>query len=168
MNKNYPILTEFDRITLGNSTQLIKAILPFLDFNTQKMLAIFVRIQELKATINFYSSNESSVFAKRAKNGFDQNDLKDMIKEYFPDINLDMIDNLNNFMQMENMMSAFQNMTNAPDGKKDTDKSHDQEGDNSDNGFSFMENMMNPEQKQTYENLLKTLENMDLESEDDI
>lgn len=209
MKKNCPLLTEFDQITLGNSTQIMKAVLPFLDFKTQKMLSMFIRIRELIATVEFYRSNAAVAFSREHAGGLTQSDLMCALKTYCPDMNLDMIDNFNNFMQMENMMSAFQNMANMSefdnmfnaaggqnpaagsdtDGSKedaaakdafqaDTTPFHKEDGTERDygkqqpnspnSGFNFMENMMNPQQRQTYEELLKNLENMNFESEEDL
>ncbi len=210
MKKNCPLLTEFDQITLGNSTQIMKAVLPFLDFKTQKMLSMFIRIRELIATVEFYRSNAAVAFSREHSGGLTQSDLLCALKTYCPDMNLDMIDNFNNFMQMENIMSAFQDMANMSefnnmfnaaggqnsaaepdaDGNKEeanagegshndaytpsheedgTECDHKKQQSNSPNsGFNFMENMMNPQQRQTYEELLKDLENMNFESEEDL
>lgn len=148
MNKNCPPLTEFDQLTLGNSTQIIKAILPFFDVRTQRILSIFIRIRELMTTIDFYRNRAAGVFAKGGR--FNQSDLLNVLRKYCPDINLDMVDSFNTFMQMENMMSAMSGTA---------------ESDNSD-GFNMAQNMMNPEQQKSYERFLKELENLDFESEE--
>ncbi|MGN0481532.1 MAG: hypothetical protein ACI4EV_08170, partial [Lachnospiraceae bacterium] len=107
MNKNCPPLTEFDQLTLGNSTQIIKAIIPFFDIRTQRILSVFIRIRELMTTIDFYRNRVANVFAGGGGSGFNQSDLLNVLRKYCPDINLDMVDSFNTFMQMENMMSAM-------------------------------------------------------------
>lgn len=147
MNNTCPPLTEFDQLTLGNSTQIIKAILPYFDFQTQRMVSLIIRIQELKATINFYRNHTEAACAKGWASGFSQQDLFQIIKKIYPDFNFDMINSFNTFMQMENMMSS------------------NSKNDESDN-FNMAHNMMNPTQQQCYEEFLKDLEKIDFESEE--
>ena len=50
MDKKTPI-TFFDILTVNQSIQMLKALVPFLDFDLQKNLAIIIRINELLQTI---------------------------------------------------------------------------------------------------------------------
>lgn len=55
-NKKSQILTLFDQNTIGNSTQMIKSLIPYLEPHSQRMVAILVRMRELMLTIQYYSS----------------------------------------------------------------------------------------------------------------
>ena len=54
MSDSLPI-TEFDMITLNQTTQMFKALVPFLDYPLQRSISIFIRINELQQTMRFYN-----------------------------------------------------------------------------------------------------------------
>ena len=51
------IQTEFDERTIGRSTQLLKALIPFLEPSQQKMFGLMVRIIEFNMTLDFFNHN---------------------------------------------------------------------------------------------------------------
>lgn len=51
------IQTEFDERTIGRSTQLLKALIPFLEPSQQKMFGLMVRIIEFNMTADFFNHN---------------------------------------------------------------------------------------------------------------
>lgn len=51
------ILTEFDECTIGRSTQLLKALIPFLEPSQQRMFGLMVRIIEFNMTVDFFNHN---------------------------------------------------------------------------------------------------------------
>ena len=53
-------ITDFDKNTICDNTQLLKALITHLDFETQRLLATFVRLTELKLTMEYYSKNKFS------------------------------------------------------------------------------------------------------------
>ena len=55
MSKSIP-MTEFDMITQPDYIQLLKAILPFMEYNMQRRISTLIRTSELKNTIRFYNS----------------------------------------------------------------------------------------------------------------
>lgn len=151
MNNNCPPLTEFDQLTLGNSTQMLKAILPFLDFKTQQMLSMVIRIQELIITVKFYRLHTSTALNRGWASGYNQTDLFMAIQKYCPDTNLNIFSNFSNIfqaMQMENFMSNMASAAASTDGKD----------------FDMAINMMDSSQQKSYEEFLKELENMDFEN----
>lgn len=58
MDNKTPI-TLFDILTINQSLQMLKAILPFLDFDLQKNLALIIRINELRQTMDFFSDTKN-------------------------------------------------------------------------------------------------------------
>lgn len=170
MKEDCPLLTEFDQMTLGNSTQMIKAILPFLDYQTQRILSMIIRLKELMSTLEFYRRNISSLpFPGTQADGFSQNDMFNEIKKYCPAGSLDMIQKMTSFMQMENMMSAMKTMQeqinaaedSAPMGPESDTQGHSRQNAGS-GDFQLIEKMMNPQQKKSYEEFLKVFEDMEL------
>ena len=51
------IQTEFDERTIGGNTQLLKALIPFLEPSQQKMFGLMVRIIEFNMTLDFFNHN---------------------------------------------------------------------------------------------------------------
>lgn len=51
------IQTEFDERTIGRSTQLLKALIPFLEPSQQRMFGLMVRIIEFNMTLDFFNHN---------------------------------------------------------------------------------------------------------------
>ena len=51
------ILTEFDECTIGRSTQLLKALIPFWEPSQQRMFGLMVRIIEFNMTVDFFNHN---------------------------------------------------------------------------------------------------------------
>ena len=51
------ILTEFDERTIGRSTQLLKALIPFLEPSQQRMFGLMVRVIEFNMTLDFFNHN---------------------------------------------------------------------------------------------------------------
>ena len=52
MAKELPI-TEFDLRTVDESTQMFKAMIPFLDYQLQKPLSLIIRMNEFSQTLHF-------------------------------------------------------------------------------------------------------------------
>lgn len=65
------IQTEFDERTIGRSTQLLKALIPFLEPSQQKMFGLMVRIIEFNMTVDFFSHNRISACAFKPPCGSD-------------------------------------------------------------------------------------------------
>ena len=50
-------MTPFDEAILPKELQMLKAFLPFLPANMQKMVAIYIKWLELRYTIEYFNSN---------------------------------------------------------------------------------------------------------------
>ena len=50
-------MTSLDEAVLPRELQMLKAFLPFLPANLQKMCAIYIKWMELKATIDYYDQH---------------------------------------------------------------------------------------------------------------
>ncbi len=65
MPKQIPV-TEFDILTQPDYIQLIKAILPFMEYNMQRRVSALIRTSELKNTIRFIIHLPTVIFLKHA------------------------------------------------------------------------------------------------------
>ena len=65
------IQTEFDERTIGRSTQLLKALIPFLEPSQQKMFGLMVRIIEFNMTADFFNHNRITACAFKPPCGGD-------------------------------------------------------------------------------------------------
>lgn len=102
MNKNELIITEFDQITIRSSTQIIKALIPFLAPREQKMIGIMVRIWELILTLRFF---EKECIPTRERNS--NANMINHIKRYCTPESQKTIDMLLNFMNMSELMKIM-------------------------------------------------------------
>lgn len=123
MSKSIP-MTEFDMITQPDYIQLLKAILPFMEYNMQRSISTLIRTSELKNTIRFYSSPVNCNIFKSCCNSSGINfntpiseilgneQLINTVKTYCSGNIVNMINtyrNLNKMSDMFNMMDIFNN-----------------------------------------------------------
>lgn len=98
-------------LTTKGSTQIIKALIPFLAPREQKMIGIIVRIWEFIQTIRFFESESCSQYGRHS--GLDFNpELVQHIKKYCTPESQQMIDMILQFMNMSelmNIMNIFEN-----------------------------------------------------------
>lgn len=131
MAKNLPI-TEFDMTTINPTMQILKAMIPFFDFPTQKMFSFYIRINELQQTINFYRQpRNASIFAScnceprqtvRSFNDILENaQLIDTVLKYCPDSLAQNINMIRQFSKMSDLMNIFNSM-NSDSGGMDFSK----------------------------------------------
>lgn len=107
-------LTEFDYRTTNGSTQLIKAIIPFLNPVQQRMLAIMTRIWELIVTIKFFEKTCFQNNGTPLTSNLNP-EMINRVKRYCTPESQQTIDMLLNFMNMSELM----NMMNMFNGEKD-------------------------------------------------
>lgn len=112
MNCKAPMpMTEFDMVTLDDSTQMMKALIPYLSFPMQKSMAVMVRIKELTDTIKCY--NQGRVFPDRS--GAGQAEMLSALGRYCsPDIQ-NSINMMNQMMQFSNAMNLYKDMEQSPE-----------------------------------------------------
>lgn len=123
MSKSIP-MTEFDMITQPDYIQLLKAILPFMEYNMQRSISTLIRTSELKNTIRFYSSPVNCNIFKSCCNSSGINfntpiseilgneQLINTVTTYCSGNIVNMINtyrNLNKMSDMFNMMDIFNN-----------------------------------------------------------
>lgn len=110
MKQQNLLMTEFDLLTTGGATQMVKAIIPYLAPDEQKMLGLMVRIWELVGTIKYYSCGKPplchNIPGINTSNGINT-EMINNIKKYCTPENQKLIDTLLNFMNAREMMKLM-------------------------------------------------------------
>ena len=184
MSKSIP-MTEFDMITQPDYIQLLKAILPFMDYNMQRSISTLIRTSELKNTIRFYSSPVNCNIFKSCCNSSGINfntpiseilgneQLINTVKTYCSGNIVNMINtyrNLNKMSDMFNMMDIFNNSSSnnsssnndeIHNDKNNNDGNNNYKSNSSINTSDMLGNIMNSNQKDLYNEYIKQLDSLD-------
>lgn len=143
-------MTEFDIITTDDTTQMMKAIIPYIDFPLQKNMAIMIRIKELQDTIRCYSSSQC-IFLNKASCG--SNDMMDALCKYGPPDIASGINTIRQMSQFSDIMKMYNDLEQSSGNvmndaaSQDTNESFNTPKDNIDN-IGNMDNMeQNPQMK---------------------
>lgn len=184
MSKSIP-MTEFDMITQPDYIQLLKAILPFMEYNMQRRISTLIRTSELKNTIRFYSSPVNCNIFKSCCNSSGINfntpiseilgneQLINTVKTYCSGNIVNMINtyrNLNKMSDMFNMMDIFNNSSSnnsssnndeIHNDKNNNDGNNNYKSNSSINTSDMLGNIINPNQKDLYNEYIKQLDSLD-------
>lgn len=178
MNCDAPLpMTEFDMVTLDDSTQIMKALIPYLDFSVQKSMAVMVRLKELTDTLRCYS--EGRIFPDKSKAGNEE--IFSALGRYCPPDIRNSLNMMTQMMQFSNAMNMYNEMEQSPEftnimnmmneinetnsqpanEMSDSDDTTDNSG-NSGNSSpeSLLEGMMNSEQMEMYNSYLQEIDNI--------
>lgn len=186
MSKSIP-MTEFDMITQPDYIQLLKAILPFMEYNMQRRISTLIRTSELKNTIRFYNSPINCNIFKSCCNSSGINfntpiseilgneQLINTVTTYCSGNIVNMINtyrNLNKMSDMFNMMDIFNN-SSSNNSSSNNDEIHNDKNNNdgnnnyksnsnsSINASDMLGNIMNSSQKDLYNEYIKQLDSLD-------
>lgn len=184
MSKSIP-MTEFDMITQPDYIQLLKAILPFMEYNMQRSISTLIRTSKLKNTIRFYSSPVNCNIFKSCCNSSGINfntpiseilgneQLINTVKTYCSGNIVNMINtyrNLNKMSDMFNMMDIFNNSSSnnsssnndeIHNDKNNNDGNNNYKSNSSINTSDMLGNIMNSNQKDLYNEYIKQLDSLD-------
>lgn len=171
MSKSIP-MTEFDMITQPDYIQLLKAILPFMEYNMQRRISTLIRTSELKNTIRFYNSPINCNIFKSCCNSSGINfntpiseilgneQLINTVTTYCSGNIVNMINtyrNLNKMSDMFNMMDIFNNISSNND-----ENNNDKSNSNSFlNASDMLGNIMNSSQRDLYNEYIRQLDSLD-------
>ncbi len=184
MSKSIP-MTEFDMITQPDYIQLLKAILPFMEYNMQRRISTLIRTSELKNTIRFYNSPINCNIFKSCCNSSGINfntpiseilgneQLINTVKTYCSGNIVNMINtyrNINKMSDMFNMMDIFNNSSSnnssnnndeIHNDKNNNDGNNNYKSNSSINTSDMLGNIMNSSQKDLYNEYIKQLDSLD-------
>ena len=131
--------TEFDQQTTSHRLQIIKAALPYMSVRQQKMLSVYVKIQELTNTYHLFDDAENTLgICSLSEEEKTPLEMLESVKTYCSEREKEMLDVLSNFFQASMLYRQYQAMN-----KSDPEQS----------GPSPMENLlhlMTPEQQDTF------------------
>ena len=187
MSKSIP-MTEFDMITQPDYIQLLKAILPFMEYNMQRSISTLIRTSELKNTIRFYSSpvncnifksccNSSGINFNTPINEILGNEqLINTVKTYCSGNIVNMINtyrNLNKMSDMFNMMDIFNNSSSNNSSNNNDEIHNDKNNNDGNNNYKsnsnssintsdMLGNIMNSNQKDLYNEYINQLDSLDV------
>ncbi len=184
MSKSIP-MTEFDMITQPDYIQLLKAILPFMEYNMQRSISTLIRTSELKNTMRFYSSPVNCNIFKSCCNSSGINfntpiseilgneQLINTVKTYCSGNIVNMINtyrNLNKMSDMFNMMDIFNNSSSNNSSSNNDEIHNDKNNNDGNNNYKsnspintsdMLGNIMNSSQKDLYNEYIKQLDSLD-------
>lgn len=152
----------FDTLFCTNHIQMLKIILPYMDNQTQKSMAVYIKFLELNYTIEFLKKHPFSLCGCMEKES--PPDLFKMCSELLPYCTenekkqLEQIRSVFQGMEMYREMSKTMDLMKdfMPDINEFTNSTSPQSDQTSDSSGSFdmmnlLMNMLTPEQKQMYE-----------------
>ena len=173
-------MTEFDIITTDDTTQMMKAIIPYIDFPLQKNMAIMIRIKELQDTIRCYNSSQC-IFLNKASDG--SNDMMDVLCKYCPPDIASGINTIRQMSQFSDIMKMYndleQSVGNVMNNSEaqDTPASHNTTNDNMNdmeqnpqlknimNMMNDTDSLMDDSQRSLYNEYLEQLDDIIAKSE---
>ena len=98
------VLTEFDEKTIGQSTQMLKALIPFLEPEQQRMFGLMVRIMEFNMTLDYFNRHRiaACAFTPHCKE-----DMLSELKNYCSPEERKQLDMMLGMIKASQMQAAF-------------------------------------------------------------
>lgn len=141
-------ISAFDTLFSNNHIQMLKVLLPYMDNQFQKYLAIYIKFQELQVALNFLRQRPYPLCGCMIHP--DDTDPAQVVKRLLPLCNKKEKEQLNHLLQMLQSMSQYQEMLHTMEFMKELMP----EGDASVSPSSMTDmlmGMLTPEQKQMFE-----------------
>ena len=132
-------ISAFDTLFSNNHIQMLKVLLPYMDNQFQKYLAIYIKFQELQVALNFV----------RKRPYPDDTDPAQVVKRLLPLCTKEEKEQLNQILKVLQSMSQYQEMMHTMELMKDFMP----EGDSSSPSSmtDMLMGMLTPEQKQMFD-----------------
>ena len=140
-----PPLTAIEQIANGNQLQMLKAIIPYVEFKNQKFLALYIKVMELGNILTFYEDSDSPMKACSMENtSFSPKDMLNDMRKYCSSSQREMLDTCLNLLNTMELFETYKEMFSQ------SDNGGDGEG-QSQNPMDFVMNMLSPEQQSMFE-----------------
>lgn len=139
MDSNIEQITPFDNAITSRQFQIIKSALPYIPVSEQKIISLFVKVQELKNTIHLFDGNSEETMGICSVSGNTNDNLAEMvncIKPFCNDSEKEQLDFL------YNIACAF-NLSHSGKGDNESSKNDN----NQLNLINTLKAMMSPEQQ---------------------
>lgn len=145
-------LTDLDYLIGDHHLQMMKAALPYVNVPEQKMISLFVKVNELHRTIDLFRDGEVATMGicSMEKQSATPMDMLNAIKPYGNTYEQDFIDLVSNFLQGSNLYNSYQN-TVSKEGEKGTESSGGLGGMFGKNPMDLLMNILPQEQQSKFE-----------------
>lgn len=109
LEENTEAILAFDTLYTTNHMKILKLLIPYLETEYQKKLAVFIKLQELMFTLNFFRQYSASLYSPDFKQGkkMDLNTLIPLLTPYCNEAEKNII---SQFSQIQNMMNMMEQM----------------------------------------------------------
>lgn len=106
--------TKFDSMVTNKTMQLVKAVIPYIDYNYRNSIGVFIKFQELQNAVNLKYQNNVSAMNHEDSDGADNFSMMfDDIKEYLSDENREAMETFMMMMEMMNDMNMDEDTKNG-------------------------------------------------------
>ena len=109
IEENMEAILAFDTLYTTNHMKILKLLIPYLESEHQKKLAVFIKWQELMFTLNFFKQYSASLYSPDFKQS-KKLDLNNLISLLTPYCNESEKAIISQFSQMQNMMNMMEQM----------------------------------------------------------
>lgn len=109
LEENTEAILAFDTLYTTNHMKILKLLIPYLETEHQKKLAVFIKLQELMFTLNFFRQYSASLYSPDFKQG-KKMDLNTLIPLLIPYCNEAEKNIISQFSQIQNMMNMMEQM----------------------------------------------------------
>jgi len=145
-------LTELDNLVSKNQLQMIKAAIPYISVNEQRLFSVFVKAKELMNTVSLCeeSADNSIGICSLETEETSPVDMMNAMKKYASEPERDFIDLVTNFLEASNLYQSYVKDTETPPHPFTPKLSI----------MDLLMNMLNPEQQsmfETYQMLMQTM-----------
>ena len=109
LEENTEAILAFDTLYTTNHMKILKLLIPYLETEYQKKIAVFIKLQELMFTLNFFRQYSASLYSPDFKQG-KKMDLNTLIPLLIPYCNEAEKNIISQFSQIQNMMNMMEQM----------------------------------------------------------
>lgn len=158
IEENTEAILAFDMLYTTNHMKILKLLIPYLESEHQKKLAVFIKWQELIFTLNFLKQYSASLYSSDFKQG-KKLDLNNIIPLLVPYCNETEKNIISQFSQMQNMMNVMEQIqvympliqqfisSMSGDGTSQNDMNQGGVDVGGNNMMNMLKNMMSEEQQ---------------------
>lgn len=101
----------FDTLFTTNHMQILKSLLPYVDSDFQKKLAVYIKFSELQYTLSYFQNHKAEISGcSLTKKEFDLSSIYQTIKGYCTHEEQSQIEQLINFMNTMEMVKNMREM----------------------------------------------------------
>jgi len=149
-------ITPLDERTCYGQSQLIKALIPYLDPSMGQKLAMFARIMEMQTTIDFFNNPNTLEACGVGNKKMEPEELLKDIQQYVSGAEAETLDQILKFLNISKIYDKFNHLDNPSDIGQMMAEMNPEFGRIDNNKGDLVNNlkaMLSPEQMQMFEAL---------------